>query len=394
MEIFLLKLDIYTLMLLALFGYLLGFLTLSLTWMTHRDMPGTGLWWLGSLLAVIGQSGFAMQLLTTSAVGLWVGNVFLITHVALMVASLRRFFALPPAWRVWWGAVLAFAVLMAWAFYVELAVSVRIVLSSLAFLAWGSTSVWLLWQHGREDSPLASRLFMAVMALIMALTLLRMGLLSVETVGSPFRRQLVNVIPYISMLVGGYLSSIGFLLLCTERRNMMLRELALRDALTGVFNRRGLHHELGRQLTNEPMMLAMLDLDDFKLINDCFGHDTGDRVLQSVAQTLSQQPGLLVGRFGGEEFVLLAQRPDGKAAALCQHLCRAIADMRIDGLPITASIGMDWLQPGETLDEALRRADKALYQAKLSGKNRVCEWTADLPDVTRASGMAMPWSSP
>ncbi len=79
----LLKLDIFTLMIMALCGYCLGFLTLTIIRVTHNDIPGVGVWWWSSLFAMLGQAGFASLLLTPTLYGSWVGNVFLIFHVSL-----------------------------------------------------------------------------------------------------------------------------------------------------------------------------------------------------------------------------------------------------------------------------------------------------------------------
>lgn len=372
MEALLLRLDIYTLMLMALFGYSLGFLTLTLTWLAHRDIPGTLLWWASGLLAVIGQSGFVMQILAPFTAGLWAGNVFLITHVALTLAGVRCFFLRPVRWLVWWCGVLLFAAMMGWAFAVNLNVEYRIAISSLAFIFLSLLTIWQLVRDGWRDYRLAVTMMIGLFALLITFTLLRLALLGIEEVGSPFRRQLVNVLPYVTMLMGGYLSSIGVLLLCTRHRPLALRELATRDPLTGVFNRRGLHHMLGRWLGQERVALLMLDLDDFKQLNDRHGHELGDRVLQKVGRYLNERSDLVVGRFGGEEFVVLARWADEAAARNgCERLRHDIAAIEVDGVSITVSVGMDWMAPGEALSQALQRADQALYRAKREGKNRI-----------------------
>jgi diguanylate cyclase (GGDEF)-like protein len=122
----------------------------------------------------------------------------------------------------------------------------------------------------------------------------------------------------------------------------------------------------------------MVDLDDFKTVNDTLGHPVGDRLLAAVATRLSRvsRQGS-VFRYGGEEFaVLLAGADLPRAVRAAERLRRVIGDTRIevgDGetVPVTCSIGVASLSPGDTPDSLLRRADDALLEAKREGKNRV-----------------------
>ena len=123
--------------------------------------------------------------------------------------------------------------------------------------------------------------------------------------------------------------------------------------------------------------LAILDLDHFKNINDTYGHSTGDAVLVQTVRCLRSalRSHDLLGRMGGEEFLLLLPGTQGKAAHdVCERLRQAISALRIrvgtHELTITASFGVTDLGP-EPLDESLKKADSALYQAKESGRNRV-----------------------
>lgn len=131
--------------------------------------------------------------------------------------------------------------------------------------------------------------------------------------------------------------------------------------------------------------LLMLDVDHFKSINDRFGHDVGDQVLQTLIQTLQQQLREidLLGRLGGEEFAVLLPLTnlDG-AVQLAERLRAAVADITLplpaaapDGIRFTISVGVTLLQTAsthESIDTALKRTDQAMYQAKTAGRNRVC----------------------
>jgi diguanylate cyclase (GGDEF)-like protein len=165
-------------------------------------------------------------------------------------------------------------------------------------------------------------------------------------------------------------------------RGMMrqLEDLVATDELTGLFNRRHFLRLAGRELE---MMgprtrhgLALVDLDHFKRINDHYGHATGDQVLQAFAAVAGAclREGDVLARYGGEEFVLLLLGCDAdRLSACCERLRLAFANSEPIGLAVSKlslSAGMTLLAPGENLDDALQRADQALYAAKRGGRNR------------------------
>ncbi len=164
-----------------------------------------------------------------------------------------------------------------------------------------------------------------------------------------------------------------------EHQNADLAEQSLTDPLTGLANRRAFSRTLEQAITQahalgSPLSVAIVDIDHFKSINDLHGHAEGDRVLQSLgAMLLSTEAARgRVARLGGEEFVrLLPERVLADAARESEYLREAVAAMPT-GLPVTISIGVAALQPGEDASSLLARADQALYQAKREGRDRVC----------------------
>jgi two-component system, cell cycle response regulator len=169
-----------------------------------------------------------------------------------------------------------------------------------------------------------------------------------------------------------------------RRTSEHFREMAHRDALTGLYNRRYVNERLPALLGeatfgNTPISIAIVDLDHFKLINDTASHAAGDAVLQHIAQLLTDAvagPGI-VARMGGEEFLLVFPGADAQEAhRRCEHLRVQIRDHRwspITGhLPVTASIGVTTSTDGRNSPSALlSRADQNLYAAKHSGRDRV-----------------------
>ncbi|KAA0967949.1 sensor domain-containing diguanylate cyclase [Pseudomonas sp. ANT_H12B] len=183
-------------------------------------------------------------------------------------------------------------------------------------------------------------------------------------------------------------------LLCRELRlrhnaEQELAQLAATDALTGVANRRTLdqtlRHEWFRaQRSGKPLSVLMIDADHFKAFNDRHGHQGGDDALRALAKVICanvRRPTDLVARYGGEEFsVILAETDQEGARQIAEHIRKAVEQlpfMVVGEMPITVSIGIaTWTTATETgLESLLFAADKALYQAKESGRNRVV--TAD-----------------
>ena len=175
-------------------------------------------------------------------------------------------------------------------------------------------------------------------------------------------------------------------------RGMMrqLEDLVATDELTGLFNRRHFLRLAGRELqamhAGQRHGLALIDLDHFKRINDRYGHAAGDRVLQTFASVARSclRDGDTIARYGGEEFVLLLPNTDAdQFSSCCERLRETFSraepvGVKVDNLSL--SVGMTLLCAGDDLDEALHRADQALYQAKRSGRNR-CEATWDEADA-------------
>ncbi|MGE8186245.1 sensor domain-containing diguanylate cyclase [Pseudomonas sp. NPDC086278] len=179
-------------------------------------------------------------------------------------------------------------------------------------------------------------------------------------------------------------------LLCRELRlrhnaEQELAQLAATDALTGVANRRTLdqtlRHEWFRaQRSGKPLSVMMIDADHFKAFNDRHGHQGGDEALRALAKVINanvRRPGDLVARYGGEEFsVILAETDDAGAQQIAQNIRVAVEQLPLvagDETPITVSIGIStWTTDKEiSLEQLLFMADKALYQAKEGGRNRV-----------------------
>ncbi len=244
----------------------------------------------------------------------------------------------------------------------------------------GPTSLFLLW-------PVTHLAYFSGRRIVAAGVALMAASVGVASAASPYTTDrldtFVGIVASVG-LMGGLVS------LMTQRELVLRRALAAAantDALTGLLNRRGIEPELER-LAADPRGLALVifDLDHFKRYNDRHGHLAGDAALWRVARALdgAARAGDSVARFGGEEFTVALPGADAAAArAYADRVRAALRDEQVaDELRLTVSAGVAVLgADGPALDDLLRRADEALYDAKAAGRDRVVTASAPLREA-------------
>ena len=175
------------------------------------------------------------------------------------------------------------------------------------------------------------------------------------------------------------------------RQQRELIVLAYLDSLTGVLNRRAFFDKAGDLVdAGKRFAAVMFDVDHFKQVNDTCGHDVGDQVLRAIGRE-ARNGNAILGRLGGEEFAIVLEGSNLQAATLyAEGLRKQLADLSFEAagqtFSITASFGVAERAAGESIDQLLKRADGALYQAKRAGRNRVIAAAAE------AGELEAPWS--
>jgi len=351
---------------------------------TQRVYRGFG-WWVSAqwLLAL----GCLLQLFRDSAPELLpLANLLLLQWPVVVLGGLRRFSLRRPSrapaaldWLLLAGAWLAW--LATWAAGAQL--PARVAAFSAGACVLHLYAAVTLWQMGEARRSAAMQLLVGVVLATAALQALRAAYgLTGQAEDSGHGLLLGSgLVVVVSALVMVYLA----LMLTAERSETHLREmhrqlrhLADIDVLTRVPNRRHFH-ELAAQALAEgmepPRALMMFDVDHFKQINDRLGHAAGDEALRRVARCMrdSLRAQDIAGRLGGDEFaVLLPATGMDEAMGVATRIVSRLADGTAapDTAPLSLSFGIVQLHEGEALEDALRRADQALYEAKRQGRSR------------------------
>ncbi|WP_157889147.1 GGDEF domain-containing protein [Herminiimonas arsenitoxidans] len=288
----------------------------------------------------------------------------------------------PQKWG--WAIVVVFIVLLAILVKLESSPQGRSILLSFTILLLLGLSLHAIWQ-GQNGPPktFVQALAPSAIVLLMIGNVLRIviAILQVSEYLPPTRSTFEIAVAYLLPTIGTVVFSIGLLLLYFERIVEENRHLATHDELSKLLNRRaivasGEYSLASAARLQHELTIAFIDIDMFKNFNDKFGHAAGDTVIMDVATILQQTCRTidLVGRYGGEEFLIIlpgVNRDD--AAIVGQRLVDAVDKYRFLGVhPVTISVGLTTLPKKDVCswEQLVRRADAALYEAKGLGRNR------------------------
>jgi len=349
-----------------------------LLWRTHVGMPGLSRWAWASVAAALALILIVMRGALPSQLSLSLAQVLMAAGIVLAWDGFRRFLGGPPLSPLLL-ATLAFGVLVpVVAAQLTQSLLLRSVTNS-AFIALVSALIARDLMTAVRPGQLANAVFFLLRAIAAA-----RGVDHVD----PWNPDGLAAIPALWWLCMTVATTLGMVLMTSERLQANLDRQASRDPLTGALNRRAFsllaHKEVGRaRRHSQPLSLLMMDLDHFKQINDRLGHGAGDAVLcrfVEVAERMLRGEDVFC-RFGGEEFVALlpstlaeraAVAADRLRAAFAEEAATLLASSHLLPFTITVSVGIGELRPHEDIEGLLRRTDAALYRAKAEGRNR-CE---------------------
>lgn len=362
-------------------------------WHTQRRIRGL-LYWSASELAIAASfCGLLLRPLEgdISLVNILLTNLLLLAAPLLYERGLRHFFRREADQLGWLCPAIALIGFVLFALTASLRplsdVHSRIMVLSAVLSLQFTVLIWQLWRYQRL-APLYRVLRFAILllGLQLLLQLLRIAkhLWQPELNASTFTDPLLGPVILLSLLFTIARSYLLLSLVHTRQQQALLatqRELERRanqDELTGLLSRHYFQQLLQAQVSAgaNPCQLLLIDLDDFKQINDQHGHPAGDAMLRLVGQvirtTLPRQG--IAGRLGGDELVIFLMENPQTLPHYCHTLQQRIAQAtsQLAGGPISMSIGLTSLQPGERFEQAYPRADRALYAAKQGGRQRTC----------------------
>ena len=316
----------------------------------------------------------------------WLGiafdyGLFIVGSLAALQGA-REFFGRRKGTVAEYAAVIAIYLALLYFTYVQPSLDASVAVSSGYFAYVRAALGWTVWRDRPSHRPKYSYYFLAIAAFVGAL--LHVVRSVAYGAGLNHETAFLDSSPLnIAFLGLGILSfpfmSIGMVMLAHDRLAERMERLATIDELTGALVRRAFMERAEAAVaaswaSGAPLALAIMDLDNFKAVNDRHGHAAGDCALAHFSSTVAKtlRPGDLFGRLGGEEFaVLFPATGEGEALQLTNGLRAAIAQRPCGQTPYTFSAGVDEFRPGDRLARVLARADAALYTAKALGRDCV-----------------------
>lgn len=373
------SLDIRTLLFVVCLISLLSAIGLAVVAFRFPRFPGFAWFAVADALLFAGTYLVSMRDYWPDLVTTVVANACTLGGMMLNAEGFKRYAGGPwPWWSRPYPLLLILIPTSAWFTFVEPSVNARILLFSACAMTALTGVACGLW-HATGGKRL--RLVTALFAGFAAFMLIRVALTAAEAPMASFMNAgWLHATALLLYLVFIPLKNFGILL---DGVRLLLADIARQartDPLTGLLNRRGLQEmamlaHAQSQRRRSPLSVLMLDIDHFKSINDHHGHSVGDAVLQAVARLLQKQlrAGDVCARVGGEEFlVLLPDTAPEPALQVAEKLRAGIAALDLGAAgPCTASFGMTRWDPDTPFDGVAQAADRALYRAKDSGRNKV-----------------------
>jgi len=353
-------------------------------WRQDRREKAMLFWALAHLSGIVGGLLISLRGIAPDWASVGLGNLAVSLSYLLPTAGLRSFARQAIDWRWLLLPPIAIGVAFTGLPYLAGNPGPRLVVIALLIAAACGVNLRDAWRAERTEPLRMRRLAMLAIAATLVYSVARAGISGWSEHGSDYMAtsQPQAWLMLLSLMLQ-LLCSLCVMLMPGERLQKQLRQAAQVDALTELLNRGGFGTLAARQLERcrhaaQPVCVLLMDLDHFKRVNDTHGHEVGDRLLCAFAETLRGQcrPTDLLGRYGGEEFTALLPKADlSTALAVAERIRAQFAAATVPSsagvVGTTVSIGVTEVAVGETIQQALQRADAALYAAKHQGRNRV-----------------------
>lgn len=369
-----------------------GLMALSLA-VTSRSgqRDGLSLWAVALAFESAAWTLGAMRMVIPEAWSVALANLCLSVAQAIKLAAIYQYRGL--RWPRWQSILPVLGMLLLLAIFSADDFRDRVIYNSVIYAAQFAMLVRAL--HFERDLRGGSAWWLIYGATVATLPILLVRMLaalfSPENISNPVMSHAPNPVQlmvFVGMVALNLLGALGFILLGKERAEREIRQLAMIDGLTGILNRRAFmdraEQEMATALRNrQPLSLLMFDIDHFKRINDEYGHASGDTALVEISKLLAQRLRKqdTFGRYGGEEFcILLPATDEAGARVLAEELRQAVEEKRLSigeaeiSLTISIGIGVCHAQCAgcqSDFNKMLSDADRALYQGKAEGRNRV-----------------------
>jgi diguanylate cyclase (GGDEF)-like protein len=354
--------------------------------------PSMREWMLGVFVQAVSWLLVALRGAVPDFLSVVIANALLSVGYALLVDATRRFVDMRPGDRVLYALVIASVCVQVFFTYEAPSTRVRILIGSSLFAALLPLAWLPLLRAYRQSRRRSYLLTAAAFATLFGIMLLRVGyeFFNVDGLQNAFLSTPMQAFVFASLAFFPAVATLGFLLMCSSRLYQELERQATVDSLTGINNRRTLGELASRAIAaahrhRRGLAVLLIDADHFKRVNDAHGHAIGDEALQLISTTLqcALRAGDLLGRLGGEEFVVILPEADESAAcASAERLRQAVEQTEFSAaqraVPLCISVGVAMFESGDDFASLLRRADQAMYAAKRGGRNRVVG-PSDLP---------------
>lgn len=358
---------------------------LFFAWKSNPNMGGLREWFWGFLAALVNISLFLAKPTLPPIVSVGVLQGLFMCTGLMGLLGVYRYLQYPQTpWRAL-GAMALLGLLSIVFFDLRgmnpvFSFGVGSVVTGLYFL-WAARTLW----HESSDQYPARKFMTLALLLHGTFTCFRVLLFSGGTISLMFAHVWWNnaQLIVVEQLIMTPLLGLGILLLVNEKHVFTLRVLAEQDSLTGIRNRRSFLNAMEKSCdqarkTGQPLSILVMDVDHFKSINDNHGHNVGDSVLKKITSIVNAglRHGDVLGRIGGEEFAVFLPDTDlGAALAIAERIrAKVCAEPLVVGntsMNCSVSMGVAVLKDGDSLDDALRHGDQAMYLAKTRGRNRV-----------------------